>query len=381
MSKDWLKNHVNITHRYPHAIAIRNQGFQRSQERMTGIDILKVLSMFLVVMMHLLMYGGILGNVTSSYGSISYDTAWLLECLTFCCVNCFALITGYLCINSRWKWQRLFSLWLEVALYGAAIALLFQVVFPGKMTSQDWVDSLMPVSHGTYWYLNAYIIMFFAIPIVNAAVKSLNDKVLKEICSAFFVIVVCLPIVTGTTGNDVFKIHSGYCGLWLCFLYTIGANVRKNHWFDGVPKPFLIAMIIISISVDWSKCLTGVPTSDWYGMVSYDSITVLIESICLLLLFKDITVEKNSKIAKLWAGLAKSSFGVYVISVQPLVFDYVLGGAFTWVSSSSPVLLTFETFASALLVYLICTMIESIRIAMARAFNRIIENDRKIPAP
>ena len=69
------------------------------KERNKGIDILRILSMYMVVILHILSRGsGLLTNLTPP-GSVAWNLAWFLEIACYCAVNCFILITGYLMIE------------------------------------------------------------------------------------------------------------------------------------------------------------------------------------------------------------------------------------------------------------------------------------------
>ena len=63
------------------------------KERNAGIDLLRIVSMFFVVVLHSLGQGGILFN--TAVGSSQYKVAWLLEIFAYGAVDIFALISGY----------------------------------------------------------------------------------------------------------------------------------------------------------------------------------------------------------------------------------------------------------------------------------------------
>ena len=70
-----------------------------NQERNYGIDLLKIISMYMVVQLHVLGCGGILGNCEKF--SFNYYVAWFLEISAYCAVNVFAMITGYLMVEKK----------------------------------------------------------------------------------------------------------------------------------------------------------------------------------------------------------------------------------------------------------------------------------------
>lgn len=78
-----------------------------------GIDLLRMLSMYMVCTLHTLGQGGIL-EATSEHSS-QYCLAWLLEIAAYCAVDCFALISGYVGATARFRPINLLRLWLQAA--------------------------------------------------------------------------------------------------------------------------------------------------------------------------------------------------------------------------------------------------------------------------
>ena len=92
---------------------------KKSDNRNYGIDILRIISMFYVVMLHCLGHGGIIYNATVN--SIQYKTSWLMEIICYCAVDIFALISGYVAYSNSYKktnYANYVILWLEIVFYG-----------------------------------------------------------------------------------------------------------------------------------------------------------------------------------------------------------------------------------------------------------------------
>ena len=71
------------------------------KERNYGIDLLRIVSMIMVVTLHIMNAGGVLGATERM--SAKYELASLLQIMTYCAVNCYALISGYVGVNSKFK--------------------------------------------------------------------------------------------------------------------------------------------------------------------------------------------------------------------------------------------------------------------------------------
>lgn len=77
----------------------------RLDKRNYGIDLLRLVSMFLIVVLHSLSRGALVGV---SPFNIHYEVGFLIEALTYCAVNCFALISGYVGVDSKFKYRRMY---------------------------------------------------------------------------------------------------------------------------------------------------------------------------------------------------------------------------------------------------------------------------------
>ena len=84
-------------------------------KRNYGIDLLRMVLMLMVVVIHVLTHGGVI-KATEQL-SANYSMSILMESFVFCAVNCYALISGYVYIDSRYRFSGLVQIWLQALLY------------------------------------------------------------------------------------------------------------------------------------------------------------------------------------------------------------------------------------------------------------------------
>ena len=84
------------------------------RERNYGIDLLRMVSMILVAVLHVLGQGGVISEAGKHTPFNAYKVAWFLEIAAFCAVNCYAAISGYVGIKSKFKYSNIIYLWLQV---------------------------------------------------------------------------------------------------------------------------------------------------------------------------------------------------------------------------------------------------------------------------
>ena len=101
------------------------------KRRNYGIDLLRIVAMYMIVLYHCLLLGGVINKATQiGIGSINYDISWLLDTLCYCAVNCYALISGYVGVKSKFKLQNIIKLWFQVLFYSVVLNIIIWVTIP-----------------------------------------------------------------------------------------------------------------------------------------------------------------------------------------------------------------------------------------------------------
>ena len=121
--------------------------------RNLGVDLLRSLSMFMVVVLHVLGQGGILAALDAApVRGGSFVLCWLLELACYCAVDCFGLISGYVSQSQVFEREKNFATWAQVAFWSAGITLLFRLFVPGTTRFRDVGKACFPAITGQYWY-------------------------------------------------------------------------------------------------------------------------------------------------------------------------------------------------------------------------------------
>ena len=85
----------------------------KEKVRSYNVDLLRIISMMMVVTLHSLSRSGML---TETEGII-FNLSWFLEIVCYGAVDIFLLISGYFGVKSKFKLSRILSLWLQVVFY------------------------------------------------------------------------------------------------------------------------------------------------------------------------------------------------------------------------------------------------------------------------
>ncbi len=327
-----------------------------NETREYGIDILRVLSIFMVIILHLLGHGGVLEGVKRD--SANYYVAWFMEAAAFGAVNIFAMISGYLMIKKRFKLSRIISFWLQVFFYSLVIYVIGATIFKKEFS----IKAFMPVTFKQYWYFSAYFALSFLMPFLNKLLNMLNKRDYSILVVILFILFSCISFV-----DDTFNIGGGYSIIWLCVMYIFGGYIYNYGKYIKISKLLLILIYFGSVALTllsrylipfvpsklyWKENMIGV-------LYSYVSPTIVLASVALIMLFAKIKVSKP--IGKIFAFLSPLSFGIYLIHEHPLIRKYIILTSLSKYANINGLLLVVLVIGCALAIYLACGIIEYLR--------------------
>ena len=337
-----------------------------SNGRNYGVDALRIYSMCMIVVLHILSQGGILEKINGG----GYYLVWLLEILAYCATDCYALISGYIRKSSKkYNYQKIGMMWLKVVFYSFGITFLFFLIHREKVSTRDMIESVFPIASNQYWYFTAYVGMFFLIPVL----EFLIEKLTKRECTMTVMVLIVVFSVYGTFSKifgDPFLLGDGYSVAWLCILYFLGAWMKKYNVLERLNRKIAVIGIMASTLFVWG-CFCWVPLGGL--LVSYISPFILLNAVLFLSIFS--RIEIGSFLKKVIAWFAPATFGVYLIHCQKVVFNEYLKNSFTWVTKLNVVLIPITVLLAATIIFLVCTIIEKIRIVMFKIMR--LENMSK----
>ena len=93
------------------------------KKRMVSIELLRVISMLMVVMLHYLGKGYLIPALDGAMNATGY-VAWFLESMSAVAVNVYMLISGYFLVESSFKLGRLLNLLCQVIFYSVLVPIV-----------------------------------------------------------------------------------------------------------------------------------------------------------------------------------------------------------------------------------------------------------------
>lgn len=324
------------------------------QERNYGIDLLRLVLMYMVCMMHTLGQGRILDG--SAAGTAEYRAFWFLEIFSYCAVDGFAIISGYTAGNTPRKYSKIVDMWFQAFFYSFVLTIAFTLMgLNENPVTYDFIKSALPVTSGIFWYFTAYFALFFAIPFLNQRIFSMNELTAKKSFIGLFV----LYSVLGIAG-DPFELQWGYSALWLMVLYCMGALARQIKLFESRRAGVLILLWIACVVFTWAvHVFLGIE-----ALTKYVSPPVLMCAILMVVLFSRLRLK-----GRILARLTPLVFGVYLFQLNPVIWNSVMKYAFLFVSSENIFIEVMDVCIFALSIFIVALSVEFVRIKLAQALK------------
>lgn len=330
-------------------------------ERNRGIDLLRIVSMLMIIMYHIIVPG--MGQYTFYNGTLSVK---ILYAIGSCGVNCFLLISGYVNLRSNYKLSRIIKLLLEAIFYNLLLTIIISIS-NGSLSFERIIESFDILSNENWWFIRAYLLLFIFMPIVNTAVNTMN----KTETSITVILLIIFASIFTTIKGDVFYLGDGYSSLWFIIVYIIGAYIRKYEetLLNIKLLYFILFLLCIVITVSSFYFLFQYNGQHLHSYITeeklfyYVSPTILLSSISLLMLFKNIKI--NQKLSKIIDIITPSIFPIYLIQCQHYIYKYYFPDYFSFLNKYNNKLLIFIPLIACLLM-LTLLIIDQIRIVLRK---------------
>ncbi len=338
------------------------------EKRNLGIDLVKIISMLLIVLTHCLGHGGVLQSVKPL--SIDYNLYTLLSCFTRCCVPCYGMATGFLCYGKKVNVKSIINLWIQVLFYSVFIMVEFCVFDFGFFSIKRLIISCVPL-FTEYWYFVAYFGLFIFIPMLNLAIEKMKKKDLLMVIIAIFVF---LYTLTSIRNYDMFGINGGTSTIGLISFYIVGAFIKKyGVSFRGEKKAGLYLLLalffnyMIRISIDFLNVYVcgevKIPSTYFSAWISPFN---MIYSMFLFIFLVSKQYDFGSRVKKIVIALSSATFGVYLIHENVFVRENIISQVFRVTCNTNICVNVCVLLITVIAVYIICSLLE---IGRQKLFN------------
>lgn len=327
--------------------------------RSAKLDLLRIFSMFLIVLLHSIDHSGVLEatSVSSLYIKIIIYSLYGICQIS---VNCYVILSGYFLVKSKFKLDKLIQLWLETVFYGFIFKIIIPILDGGDISILSLASCLVPIFTGRYWFITIYFGLYLVFPFLNRLALNLSKKefsILNLILFCLFSLMISVyPSFKGMNSGG------GWGLAWFVVLYLLGAWFRL-YCTKHIPI-ITCLLIMVVLPVMLACAINFIPDgSIGYKFLSnqfrYDSVFSYLLSVVTFDLFLGLNIN-NRSLRSLAVFVGPLTFAVYLIhahaDVSPFIWDLVK-------LPSKMVLPIFPLiqFGVVLLIFLACLLIELIR--------------------
>ncbi len=328
--------------------------------RNASLDLLRILSMLLIILMHSIDHTGVL-EASSKAGIGTFVLVRFLYMLTQISVNCYVMLSGYFLVRSRFRLKKIVEIWMEVAFYSFVIKLIFMMIGEIPFSAVALLSCFFPIFTGRYWFITIYIGMYLLSPFLNIAIRAMDKKTHG-----------LLILTLGLLFSAWNSIHPSFAGMnsgggwglaWFVVLYITAAWFSLYYVPSGKAILKMLLWLGISAIVSLVFCIPGGKISlvqrvagTWFH---YNSLPVFLSTVLVFSSFLDLKIQKE-KLGCIITRIAPATLGVYLIHAHANLSPWI------WKSLNLPSRMTGPGFflfdvVLVVLIFAACTGIDLIR--------------------
>lgn len=290
----------------------------RTTGRNSNLEMLRIISMIMIIALHYLNNGEILNTLTLT--DKNYHLCWILESVSYCSVNCFVLISGYFLSNQNSiKYKKIIEILAEVLFYSIVMYLGFCIIGVETFNIKSLiVGYLFPITHGQWWYATVYVVLIVCIPYLNIIANNLNQRSYQKVLLVFGVIFSVIPSVLFFYVDRI-GLEDGYSLIWFVYLFFWGGYIKrfKIHLNRGI---LFFFFSVFSLSTYLVKVLQQLCGFEYWNLYHYNSFTVLGSALCLFLLF----LKSRQCSNRIINTIASTTFGIFLFHTHFIMREKVL---------------------------------------------------------
>lgn len=327
-------------------------------ERNYGIDLLRALSIFMVVVLHISTL--VIAKATQPYTYVD-DIAVGFESITYCAVNIFAMISGYVCFGKKFRLSRAANVWVQGLTYYLGIFGVLAIIC-GTVDSRELIEHFFPVTEKAYWYLSAYILLLFLMPLLDRIIDSFDKK--EHLMS--LVLVTLFAEIGLTYAMAMWPFGEGYTAMWLAAMYLFGAYFRKYGLLKLKKRSLLLIFFACAAVMFASKYSMRYITLEpkYFGRYDraffrYTALPCVIEAIVLFNFFAKLRIT-GKKIRAFISFFSSASLAVYLIHSHPHILKYYFP-KLSFVMNYRIRYLIPMVILLAAAIYIVCALVEYLR--------------------
>lgn len=330
------------------------------QKREIGIDVLKILCMFLVIAFHYSDHGEIklIADTPLTFNWLTLASARIWGGI---CNSVFMLTTGYFLSGKHgFNCSKLIKLYSQVLFYSiisGAIVLLFGYE---QFSVSKIVKMVFPFTFNRYWYFSTYILIYLIHPFLNKMIETLKEKQLAVLCGLLLILFSIIPTIISNSW-----LHDNNNILIFIALYFVGAYIKRKNISWKKRNLLVLSIVVMALEVLSLVILkkialkTGDDSKITMMVWETEKIFPVLLGILLFVLFSKIMIRSNS-ITKVVQILSPSLFGIYLFHIGDLSV-ILFGKVFNNEAAYGSNLFILHMIAAMCSIFVIGIIVETVR--------------------
>ena len=124
-------------------------------ERNLAIDLLRIISMLMIIMLHLYTYSNI--NDYTEMFSIEYVISSIMKSICIVSVNCYVLTSGFFYDKNHLKLKKVLNIIFETLFYSIIIYFLLLFMNQINFSVKDLLYVFLPTLTREYWFVTTFL--------------------------------------------------------------------------------------------------------------------------------------------------------------------------------------------------------------------------------
>lgn len=344
-----------------------NTNAQKKSLRNSRVELLRIISMILIVAFHATR----MGCIETSQPFYIYFSGIVLGSWGILGVDIFVIISSYFLVDQNFKSQRLiniaFQTFTYLFLYFVLSFILLlnnshDVLFSTKKILVYFFECFFePFWSRRYWFVTSYFFMILISPFLNYLICHTDKSCIKKL----LFILVFIPIYVQFNRCTVSDIIA------FCYIYLLVGYLKKhgesfiNHHFK---KRYIVGLFFVII---FGKILNYFPVPDFLKIIINKTVaaterhSIILLIIALMICF--LVFQKKAFYNPIINKLALCVLGVYLLHEQSLIdfsntLDFLINKCIDFGFINFGWFFPLQYFAIVLLVYVLATIFEYIRL-------------------
>ncbi|MBR5920577.1 MAG: acyltransferase family protein [Bacteroidales bacterium] len=284
-------------------------GASRVKERQSGMELLRIIAMFLVLVVH----AGFFSLGSPSFedvhtNSLSSFTRIFFQSLSIGCVDMFVLLSGWFGIRPKKKGFLSFVYQCAFFLFGIyAVCLVFGL---SPLNKKGIAGCLLLLNWN--WFIKAYLLLYILSPVLNAFIDSSTEKQHRMVLIAFFL----FQTFYSWFSDAAIFFEKGYStisfiGLYMLARYASKYKERVLTWKRCWYLCFFIVSVLLLALLYYLASYYRVDILRT-RMLRYDNPLVILSAFSFVVYFSKLSFKST-----IVNWIAASSFAVFLLHTNP----------------------------------------------------------------